>query len=102
MTTKAENNARIAQASQETGLATQSIIGRAGSPISDEAYDVIAALHELLEGLEAYRKYAADGDERFWQQMTQAELPAVEMLVQRLERLVRDGELRMRPPGETR
>ena len=72
-----------------------------GSPISNEAYNVLTSLQSKLEGLEAYRKYAQSGDSRLWQQLTQQDTQAVELLVQELERLVREGKLRMRQPGQT-
>ena len=72
-----------------------------GSPISNEAYNVLTALQSKLEGLEAYRKYAQSGDSRLWQQLSQQDTQAVELLVQELEQLLRDGKLRMRQPGQT-
>ena len=70
-----------------------------GSPISNEAYNVLSALHSKLEGLEAYRKYSQDGDQQIWQQLSQQDNQAVETLVQELERLVRDGKFRLGQPG---
>ena len=70
-----------------------------GSPISNEAYNVVSALHSKLEGLEAYRKYSQDGDQQIWQQLSQADNQAVETLIGELERLVRDGKFRMGQPG---
>jgi hypothetical protein len=70
-----------------------------GSPISNEAYNVLSALHSKLEGLEAYRKYSKDGDQQIWQRLSQQDTQAVETLVQELERLVRDGKFRMGQPG---
>jgi hypothetical protein len=70
-----------------------------GSPIANEAYNVIAALHSKLEGLEAYRKYAKDGPAQLWQNLTQAEVQGVRMLIDELERIVKDGRLRMKEPG---
>jgi hypothetical protein len=101
-TTTDINQGRIVQASDATSLSEEAHRPRAGSPISNQAYDVVAALHEKLEGLEAYRKFASDGDQELWERMTQAELPAIEILVDRLEQLVRDGEFRLREPGATR
>ena len=72
-----------------------------GSPISNEAYNVLTALQSKLEGLEAYRKYAQSGTTQLWQQLTQQDTQAVELLVQELEQLVRDGKLRLRQPGQT-
>jgi len=40
-----------------------------GSPISNEAYNVLAALHAKLEGLEAMRKFSAQGNQPIWQQL---------------------------------
>ena len=70
-----------------------------GSPISNEAYNVLSALHSKLEGLEAYRKYSRDGDARIWQQLSQQDTQAVETLVGALERLVQEGKFRMGQPG---
>ena len=70
-----------------------------GSPISNEAYNVISALASKLEGLEAFRKYAQDGDTQVWQQLTQSGVQGVELLVAELERLVREGKLRTGQPG---
>lgn len=71
-----------------------------GSPISNEAYDVIAALHSKLEGLEAYRKYAKDENAELWRELTQLEVQTVGKLVDQLERIVKDGKLRMQEPGK--
>jgi hypothetical protein len=71
-----------------------------GSPISNEAYNLIAALHEKLEGLEAYRKYAKDGQSQIWKQLTESEVKGVELLVQELENMVQNGKLRMGEPGK--
>jgi len=66
-----------------------------GSPVSNEVYNLISALHEKLEGLEAYRKYAKDGDPRgLWREMTQADRACVNKLVEEVERLAKDGKLR--------
>jgi hypothetical protein len=74
--------------------------GGVGSPISNEAYNVIAALASKLEGLEAYRKYAKDGEGRVWKDLTQIEIEGVQKLCDELERIVKDGKLRMREPGK--
>jgi hypothetical protein len=71
-----------------------------GSPITNEAYNVISALASKLEGLEAYRKYCKDGDGKIWQQLTQIEVQGVQKLVDELETLVKDGKLRMGTPGK--
>jgi hypothetical protein len=73
-----------------------------GSPISNEAYNVLSALHAKLEGQEAYRKYQQSGGGQLWQQLTQLDNQATQLLVQELEQLVRDGKFRMRQPGQTR
>lgn len=72
-----------------------------GSPISNEAYNVITALQNKLEGMEAYRKYSQTGNSRLWQQLTEFDERAVSSLVDELERLVQSGEFRMRRPGQT-
>ncbi len=81
---------------RDTGKGVQ---GGVGSPISNEAYNVINALASKLEGLEAYRKYAKDGEGGIWQQLTQIELEGVKKLVDELEQIVKDGKLRMKEPG---
>jgi hypothetical protein len=73
-----------------------------GSPISNEAYNVLTALQSKLEGLEAYRKYSSNGgDRQLWQQLAQLDNQAVERLVSELERLVRENKFRMRASGQT-
>lgn len=72
-----------------------------GSPISNEAYNIITALQAKLEGLEAYRKYSKDTGANIWKELTQSDVGCVRTLVDELERLVRDGKLRMRQPGDT-
>jgi hypothetical protein len=74
--------------------------GNVGSPISNEAYNVISALASKLEGLEAYRKYCKDGDAKIWQQLTQIEVEGVQKLVDELENLVKNNKLRMGTPGK--
>ncbi len=66
-----------------------------GSPISNEAYNIIAALQAKLQGLEAYRKYAMDSDGELWCDLSQVEMKGVEKLVGRLEKLVSEGKFRM-------
>ncbi len=65
-----------------------------GSPVSDEAYDVISALHNKLEALEAYEIYAEDGNADIWQQLSQMDQQAAMVLIHQLEDMVRDGRLR--------
>ncbi len=65
-----------------------------GSPISDEAYNVITALQTKLEGLEAYKKYQSSSTRRqIWQQLSALDNQAVQILSQELERLVQQGHL---------
>ena len=73
-----------------------------GSPISNEAYNVLAALQAKLEGLEAYRKYQESGNQQIWQQLSQMDNQAVQTLVRELERLVQEGKFRMQQPGQAR
>ena len=68
--------------------------GGIGSPISNEAYNVIACLHEKLQGLEAMRKFSKDAGEEIWKQLGQLDLQAVDMLLGELERLCNGGKLR--------
>lgn len=84
------------EARTEGGTETEGV----GSPISNEAYNVISALHSKLEGLEAYRKYAKDENADLWRQLTEAEVQTVGKLVDQLERIVKDGKLRMEEPGK--
>lgn len=72
-----------------------------GSPISNEAYNVITSLQTKLEGMEVYRKYAQNQGGQLWQKLNALDEQAVSVLVDELERLVRDGKFRMRPPGQT-
>jgi len=65
-----------------------------GSPISNEAYNVLTALHSKLEALTAYEKYQKDGSGQLWQQLSQQDRQGVDTLVQELERLVREGKFR--------
>ncbi len=67
-----------------------------GSPISNEAYNIITALQSKLEGLEAYRKYSEDGQTDLWRQLSEQELHMVGLLADQLERLVKDGHFRIR------
>ena len=64
-----------------------------GSPISNEAYNVITALQTKLEGLEAYRKYQKDGG-KIWQELSQSDVQCVSRLVDELETMVKDGKFR--------
>ncbi len=84
------------QNAQQSGQQAQGI----GSPISNDAYNVVSALHCKLEGLEAYRKYSNDANSQLWQQLTRVEVEAVGRLVDELERLVKDGKFRMKEPGK--
>jgi hypothetical protein len=52
-----------------------------------------------LEGTDAYRKYQKDGSAEVWQKLSQQDMRAVELLVDELERMVREGRFRMRKPG---
>jgi hypothetical protein len=72
-----------------------------GSPISNEVYDVISVLHNKLEALEAYRKYAQDGgNPQLWQYLAQTDTQCVQYLMQELERIVQTGQHRLHQPGQ--
>ncbi len=72
-----------------------------GSPIGNDAYNVITALQAKLEGLEAYRKYQqSGGGSQLWQQLNGLDTQAVQLLTQELERLVQQGQLRPGTPGQ--
>ena len=90
----------VQQQSNVQGQPRGEVATGVGSPISNEAYNVISALHAKLEGLEAYRKYSKDGGPQIWQQLTQIELDGVQKLVDELEKIVKDGKLRMQQPGK--
>ncbi len=72
-----------------------------GSPISNDVYNLIAVLHNKMEALEAYRKYAQDGgNPQLWQYLSQGDNQAVQYLMQELERIVQTGQHRPRQPGQ--
>ncbi len=72
-----------------------------GSPVSNDVYNLIAVLHNKMEALEAYRKYAQDGgNPQLWQYLTQGDTQAVQYLMQELERVVQTGQHRLRQPGQ--
>jgi hypothetical protein len=68
--------------------------GDVGSPITNDAYNIVACLHEKLQGLEAMRKFSKDADEDVWKQISRLDMQAVDVLLDRLEKLVREGKLR--------
>lgn len=71
-----------------------------GSPISNEAYNLITALQAKLEGLEAYRKYQKDGSGQIWQELSQSDVQCVSRLLDELETMVKDGKLRGQIQGQ--
>lgn len=90
------------QSTTSTNPQSQELQGTArgiGSPVTNEAYNVVTALQAKLEGLEAYRKYANDGNGEIWQRLTQTEVETVRVLCDELERLVREGRFQLREPG---
>ena len=92
-----QNNSTSSQQQREgTGTGTRGMTSGegVGSPISNDAYNVLTALQSKLEGMEAYRKYQKDGSGEIWQKLSQADHQCVELLVGELERLVRDGKFR--------
>ena len=84
---------------EATGSEGAACVPGVGSPITNEAYDVLRALSSKLEGLEAYRKYAKDGNEELWQKLTKSDVECVRALCDQLEGLVRDGKLQLTEPG---
>ena len=100
MGTAQNQNGNVNQQQQGGQQNIQGQTGNVGSPITNEAYNVISALASKLEGLEAYRKYSKDGSGQIWQQLTQIEVQGVQKLVDELETLVKDGKLRMGTPGK--
>ncbi len=68
--------------------------GGVGSPITNDAYDIVACLHEKLQGLEAMRKFSKDDFPEMWKQLTQLDVQAVDLLLDKLEQLVKSGKLR--------
>lgn len=60
-------------------------------PLSNEAYNVIAALHEKLDALEAYRGSEGPGaDASLWEELRRADLHAIYKLTGRLEQTLRE------------
>jgi hypothetical protein len=78
----------------KTGTERLQMEGGVGSPVSNDAYNIIACLHEKLQGLEAMRKFCLDADEHIWKNVCQLDLQAVDVLVTELERIVKAGKLR--------
>jgi hypothetical protein len=76
------------------GVERLQVEGGIGSPLSNEAYNVIACLHEKLQGLEAMRKFSKDAGEQIWQKLAELDLQAVDMLLGELEQLCTRGHLR--------
>lgn len=101
MATAQNQNGNVNQQQQSGQQNVQGQTGNVGSPITNEAYNVISALASKLEGLEAYRKYSKDSSGRIWQQLTQIEVQGVQKLVEELEQLVKDGKLRLQTPGKS-
>jgi len=66
-----------------------------GSPISNEAYNLITALQSKLEGLDAYSSYAQDGDKELWRKLSEQDMQSVRLLADELERMVQGGRFRM-------
>jgi hypothetical protein len=79
--------------------ATREAASGVGSPITNDAYDVLTALQAKLEGLEAYRKYSKNAAGPLWQQLTEQDTQSVRLLVDELERLVKEGRFRLQEPG---
>jgi hypothetical protein len=92
---------RIDNPNPPQGQQAQRAIENVGSPIANEAYDVLTALQAKLEGLEAYRKYSFDGNEQFWRRLSDLDNQMVGMLCDELERLSREGGLRRGTPGKS-
>jgi len=73
--------------------------GEIGSPISNEAYDIINALAHKLEGLEAFRKYSHNSNQQDWKKLSELDQQAVDVLCDRLEEICKDGRLRGQTGG---
>jgi hypothetical protein len=97
-TTDTDRTNQTQSGERVVGTANPPIDG-VGSPITNEAHDVVSALAAKLEGLEAYRKYAKDGNAGLWQRLTDIEIPAIEVLVDKLEELVQENKFRLHSPG---
>jgi hypothetical protein len=74
--------------------------GGLGSPVSNDAYNIIACLHEKLQGLEAMRKFSKDANDQTWKRITQLDVQAVDVLIDQLEQLVKDGKFRGGPSAQ--
>jgi selenocysteine lyase/cysteine desulfurase len=94
---KMEEGTPMSNSQSQSGTQGQGV----GSPIGNDAYNVITALQAKLEGMEAYRKYQQNGTQQLWQQLTDLDTQAVQLLTQELERLVQQGRLRPGTPGQT-
>ena len=58
--------------------------GSGSSPIDNATYNLIAALHSKLEGLEVYEKYARDDDSGIFQRLITEDRQHAEQLLQAL------------------
>lgn len=88
----------MGQTQQSQGMGQSQNIG---SPISNEAYNVLTTLQSKLKGLETYRQFAqTGGNPQVWQYLNQIDTQAVQFLTQELERLVQGGQFRPRQPGQ--
>ncbi|HEX2916207.1 MAG TPA: hypothetical protein VH186_35935 [Chloroflexia bacterium] len=56
--------------------------------MDNNSYNVIMALASNLEALEAYHKYAQDGNQQLWQQITRHTEEVVNLLKQELPRVM--------------
>jgi hypothetical protein len=65
--------------------------------VPNEVYNVVRALAAKLEGLAAYNKYEEDGGppKDVWQQLRSQDEQAVKQLMQQLEQLAKNGQLRL-------
>lgn len=91
----------VGQEQERTKIEGEAGTEAIGSPISNEAYNIVAALHAKLEGLEAYRKYSKDANAEMWRELTAAEVSSVQKLVSELERLFQEGKFRLGEPGQS-
>jgi len=92
------NPSQTQGSTNQPGGATQKL-GGVGSPITNDAYNVVTALQAKLEGLEAYRKYSKDNGGELWSRLNEFEQRSVELLCDELERLVKAGKFRVGSAG---
>jgi|GEM_PF-2363605 len=60
----------------------------ANQPVDNNTYNVIMALAKNLEAFEVYGKYAHDGNQQLWEQLSQKTREQVSLLQQELAKIM--------------